>query len=46
MGVWVAQQYIHKLQPLRDVIRRLLRGVLMGTDLLWTFVSHRVQPLR
>jgi hypothetical protein len=31
---------------MRYVIQRLLRGGLMGVNLLQTFVSHHVQPLR
>jgi hypothetical protein len=42
----VAQQYIRRLQPLCDVIGRLLRGRLMDADLLQTFVSRCVQPLQ
>jgi hypothetical protein len=45
-GYSVAQQCIHKLQPLRDIVWQLLRGGLTGMDLLWTFISHRTQPLR
>jgi hypothetical protein len=30
---------------MHDVIQRLLQGGLTGVDLLWTFVSHRIQPL-
>jgi hypothetical protein len=44
-GYGVAQQYIQRLQPLRNVVQWLLRGRLMGTDLMQTFVRHRVQPL-
>jgi hypothetical protein len=33
-------------QPLREVVQQLLHGGLMGIDLLSTFFSHRVQPLR
>jgi hypothetical protein len=45
-GFGVAYQCICKLQPLRDVVLQLLGSGLMGVDLLWTFVSHRLQPLR
>jgi hypothetical protein len=31
---------------MRYVIQRLLRGGMMGMNLLQTFVSHHVQPLR
>jgi hypothetical protein len=34
------------LQPLREVVQRLERGGVTGTDLLRTFFSHRVQVLR
>jgi hypothetical protein len=33
-------------QPLCEVVQQLLHNGLMGLDLLWTFLSHRVQPLR
>jgi hypothetical protein len=33
------------LQSLCEVVQWLLRGGLTGTDLLWTFVSHHIQPL-
>jgi hypothetical protein len=41
----VAQHYIRRLQPLRDIVWRLLRGGLMSTDLLRTFISCHIQPL-
>jgi hypothetical protein len=41
-GYGVAQKYIHRVQTLRDVVRRLLRGGLTGADLLCTFISRRV----
>jgi hypothetical protein len=44
-GYGLAQGHIRRLQPLHDVIQRLLRGGLIGTNLLWTFVSRRIQPL-
>jgi hypothetical protein len=44
-GYSVAQRDLRKLQPLGDVIQRLLRGGLMGMDLLRTFVSCRIQAL-
>jgi hypothetical protein len=34
------------LQPLCEAIQRLIQGGLMGVNLLWTFVSRRIQPLR
>jgi hypothetical protein len=37
-GYGVAQKHIHRLQPLRDVVQRLLQGELTGADLC--------QPLR
>jgi hypothetical protein len=42
----VAQKDFHRLQPLREVVQRLIQGGLTGADLLRTFVSHRVQPLQ
>jgi hypothetical protein len=42
----VAQKDLHKLHPQCDIVQQLLRGGLMGADLLRTFVSHHVQPLR
>jgi hypothetical protein len=45
-GYGVAQQYIRRLQPLRNIVWWLLRGGLTGVNLLWTFVSRHVQPLR
>jgi hypothetical protein len=44
-GYGVAQKDLRMLQPLCEVIKQLLGGGLMGMDLLWTFVSCRVQPL-
>jgi hypothetical protein len=44
-GYDVAERYIFRLQPLRDVVQQLLLGGLMGADLLRTFVGRRVQPL-
>jgi hypothetical protein len=44
-GYGVAQKHIRRLQPLHDVIQQLLRGGLTDANLLWTFVSHRIQPL-
>jgi hypothetical protein len=45
-GYGVAQKYLHMLQPLCEVIQRLLLGGLTSEDLLRTFVSRHVQPLR
>jgi hypothetical protein len=45
-GYGVAQRHICRLQPLRDVVRQLLRGGLMGADLPRTFVSRHVHELR
>jgi hypothetical protein len=45
-GYSVAYQHIWKLQPLCVIVRQLLRGGMMGADLLRTFVSCRIQPLR
>jgi hypothetical protein len=45
-GYVVAQKDLRRLQPQRDVIQWLLRGGWTGADLMWTFVSHLVQPLR
>jgi hypothetical protein len=45
-GYGVNQRDLSMLQPLRDVVQRLLCDGLTGVDLMRTFVSHRVQPLR
>jgi hypothetical protein len=45
-GYSVAQKDLCRLQPLHDVVQRLLRGGMMGMDLLQTFVSRHIQPLR
>jgi hypothetical protein len=42
----VAQKDLRRLQPMCEVAQLLLRGGLMGADLLQNFVSHHVQPLR
>jgi hypothetical protein len=34
MGYSVAQKDLHRLQPLHDVIQRLLQSGMIGTDLL------------
>jgi hypothetical protein len=44
-GYDVAQQHTRRLQPLRDILQQLLRGGLIGADLLQTFVSCHIQPL-
>jgi hypothetical protein len=44
-GSGVARWDTRKLQPLRDVVRQLLQAGLTGADLLWTFISHQIQPL-
>jgi hypothetical protein len=44
-GYGVVQKHFHMLQPLLDIVQQLLRGGLMGVDLLRAFVSHHVQPL-
>jgi hypothetical protein len=44
-GYAVAKRDLRRLQPLCEVIQQLLRGGLLGADLLWTFFSRRVQPL-
>jgi hypothetical protein len=41
----VAQKDLCRLQPLHEVIQRLIQGGLIGVDLLWIFVSHHIQPL-
>jgi hypothetical protein len=45
-GYGVAQKDLRRLQPRRDVVQQLLCGGLIGVDLLQTFVSPRIQPLR
>jgi hypothetical protein len=45
-GYGVAQRCIRKLQPLCDIVRRLLQDGLTGVNLLQTFISRRIQPLR
>jgi hypothetical protein len=45
MGYGVAQKDLRRLQPLWEVVQQLMRGGMMGTDLLKNFVSHRVQSL-
>jgi hypothetical protein len=46
MGVWCGLEGPCRLQPMCEVVQRLLQVGLMGVDLLRTFVSHHVQPLR
>jgi hypothetical protein len=43
-GYSVVQRGLRRLQPLREVIQQLLRGELMGVDLLQTFFHRRIQP--
>jgi hypothetical protein len=42
----VAQRDLRSLQPLHEVVQKLLRGGLTGAELLRTFINHRVQLLR
>jgi hypothetical protein len=42
----VAKKDLRKLQPKLNIPKSLIRGGLMGADLLHNFVSHHVQPLR
>jgi hypothetical protein len=42
----VAKKDIHKLRPMLDVLKSLLRYGLLGADIHRNFLSHRVQPLR
>jgi hypothetical protein len=44
-GYGVAQKDLRKLQPLWEVVRKLLQGRLTGVELLQTFFSNRVQLL-
>jgi hypothetical protein len=44
-GYGVAKRGHRRLQPLHEVIQQLRWEGLMGVDFLWTFFSHRVQPL-
>jgi hypothetical protein len=44
-GYGVAQRDLCMIQPLCEVIQQLLRGGLMGTDLLRTLLSHHVELL-
>jgi hypothetical protein len=45
-GYEFARRDLCSLQPLREVVQQLWFKGLMGADLLWTFFSYRVQPLR
>jgi hypothetical protein len=45
-GYEVAKKDIHKLWHVLDILKSLLRDGLLGVDILCTFISHRVQPLR
>jgi hypothetical protein len=44
-GYGVVKKDLRRLQPLCEVVQWLLHGGVICTDLLWTFFSHRVQPL-
>jgi hypothetical protein len=44
-GYGVAQNELHRLLPLHEVVQRVIRGGLTGADLLQTFISCRNQPL-
>jgi hypothetical protein len=44
-GYGVAQKDLRRLQPLQEVIGKLLQGGLVGAKLLQTFFSGRVQSL-
>jgi hypothetical protein len=41
----VAQAYLHRLQPLLEIIREMLQRRLVGAEILWTFFSRQVQSL-
>jgi hypothetical protein len=45
-GYGVAQNELHRLLPLREVVQWVIRGGFTGADLLQTFISCRNQPLR
>jgi hypothetical protein len=45
-GYGVAKKDINKLWPVLDILKCLLQDGLLGADILCTFISHRVQPLR
>jgi hypothetical protein len=45
-GYEVAQMGLHRLQPLLEDVRGLLRKGLMGAEILQIFFGHRVQLLR
>jgi hypothetical protein len=42
----VARADLHKLQPVLEIIWGLLQRGLAGEDILWTFFSRGVHPLR
>jgi hypothetical protein len=44
-GDGVAREDLSKLQPLRENLQQLRQEGLTGMHLLWTFFSHRIQPL-
>jgi hypothetical protein len=45
-GYGVVQMDLRRLQPLLDAVWELLQRGLTGVEILWTFFSHGVQPLR
>jgi hypothetical protein len=44
-GYGVAQTDLRRLQPLLEAIQGLLQRRLMSVEILWTLLSHGVQPL-
>jgi hypothetical protein len=42
----VAQTNFLRLQPLLEIVGGLLQKGLIGEEILWTFLTHGVQPLR
>jgi hypothetical protein len=42
----VAQTNFPRLQPLLEIVGGLLQKGLIGEEILWTFLTHGVQPLR
>jgi hypothetical protein len=40
----LARADLHRLQPLLEIVRRLLQRGLTGPEILWTFFSCGVQP--
>jgi hypothetical protein len=45
-GYEVAKKDIHNLWPVLDILKSMLWDGLLGTDILRTFISRRVQLLR